>query len=87
MNLALAANLFNNTKISNGNYTYVGIGCSCFSSTGALCAFIFTHTYIGFDVEEPKPKFIPYTDAASCPFVPFNDIYETSSCTSTQFQY
>lgn len=41
-----------NPSISDGTYKYVGIACTCDSSVGggSICGFIFTDTYIGYDV-------------------------------------
>jgi len=61
MDAVFANNLINNAGLYNGNLTHVGLACSCSSSSGAICGMIFTHTYIGFEVLEPKPKFLPYT--------------------------
>lgn len=81
MDAVFANNLLNGAGLYNGNLTHVGIACSCGSTgNGALCGFLFTHTYIGFEVTEPKPKFIPYTPKANCPSVPLSSLYEVSSC-------
>ena len=52
---------FNDDVLVQGNLTHVGIACSC-SNAGSICGFLFTHTYIGFDVEEPWPRPIDYAD-------------------------
>ena len=52
--------ILNIPQLYSGNYTHVGIACSCGGEGTTACAFIFTHTLIGYEVNEPLPLSLPY---------------------------
>lgn len=78
---------FNDADLKDTTYTHVGIACSCDNAaSGVRCVFMFSKYFIGKEITDSAPKFLPYTAApGACASTPTANLFTPSACAANQY--